>query len=102
MAILDYGNDIKQTDQPRRKAARPPSNASTGLRAFNASDKLPPNPGGTGNMMMDCVLVKSHFPLALSPKLEKGTRWHYSDRCNVPSEGLSRSNKSAHRQTGVA
>ena len=44
------------------KATRPPPAASTGPRAFNAADKLPPNPIDTTTVMMDRVPVKSYFP----------------------------------------
>jgi len=73
-----------------RKGALPPPTASTGFRAFNVTDRFPPNTAGTTNVMMGRAPVKSCFFPALPPNSEKSVCRHCSNRRNVPSKGHSR------------
>jgi len=75
-----------------RKGTPPPPVAGTGFRAFNATDKLPPNPMGTTTMMMDHASVKSYISSALSPDLANGKRWYCSNQHDIPSESPLRRN----------
>jgi len=70
-----------------RKSAPPLPAMGTGFRAFNATDRFPPNPIGTSNMMMGRAPVKSCFFSTLSSKSGKGTCRYYYNRRNVPSRG---------------
>ena len=63
---------------------------STGFRAFNATNRFPPNPASTASMLMGRAPIKSHFLPPLSPNLEEGTCHYCHNRHNVPSENLSR------------
>jgi len=73
-----------------RKTAPPPPAAGTGFRAFNATDRLPPDPVGTRNVMMDHAAIKSYLFPSLSSKSVKGTCRYSCNRRNIPSRGPSR------------
>jgi len=55
------------------KSASPPPATSTGFRAFNATNRLPPNPTVTRNVMMDLALSNPTFS-RLYPRNQRKVR----------------------------
>jgi len=50
-ATVEYGNGLEQIGGRRAQGRRPPPDASTGTRAFNAPVVFPPNPPVTGSVI---------------------------------------------------
>jgi len=50
-ATVEYGNRLIRIERPRAQGRRPPPDADTGTRAFNASAAFSPNPSITGSVI---------------------------------------------------
>jgi len=86
---LDYRIGVERTIQPRARGVSRLFALGTGCRAFNASDRLPPNTMAAATMMMGCIPVTSYI-YQLNLEDGKGTGRYCHARRKVLSDDPSR------------
>ena len=94
MVTVKYGNRLVRIERPRAQGRRPPPDAGTGTRTFNAPAAFSPNPSVTGSVIGNKHPSNPSFLQPCPPNEPERGRAQRGGR-NVPSRPPSRRPKSA-------